>query len=302
MNMSKEELSQYLKQSLDMALQLNGESSYTNAFTVVVVDDGFHFIPRLPCTFVINNRLYQDIYQIASTALFPRFTLLQQNSPHVVALDTEDIHVQRALKFSWMTGITKRLTIPSIKNFVDQVPKNHIPITENITLNLDDVTSILVAGNSGSGKSYLLTYLLHMLHANSTLLVVDPKRDSPSRWCRDNDVPCLAPSTSRNKNDYLSTVSSELNKCLDLILERQTVLFNNPQAKFVSHTIVIDELLALSDGTAKNVKEAFFSQLMQISLLGRATKVHLLLVSQRLDHSALPIACREQANVLIQVG
>ena len=65
---------------------------------------------------------------------------------------------------------------------------------------------------------------------------------------------------------------------------------------------MIDELLALSEGVAKPIKEAFFSLLSQISLLGRATKCHLLLVSQRFDNNALPISVREQLNVLIQVG
>ncbi|EMB77443.1 putative FtsK/SpoIIIE family protein [Streptococcus mutans 11VS1] len=56
--------------------------------------------------------------------------------------------------------------------------------------------------------------------------------------------------------------------------------------------------------TAKLWKKAssFFSLLSQIALLGRATKVHLFLVSQRFDHTSIPISVREQLNVLIQIG
>lgn len=97
-------------------------------------------------------------------------------------------------------------------------------------------------------------------------------------------------------------MNNELSQCLGLIQKRQQVLYNNPQADLEHFTVVIDELLALSDGVAKPIKEAFFSLLSQISLLGRATKVHLLLVSQRFDNNAIPISCREQINVLIQVG
>lgn len=42
--------------------------------------------------------------------------------------------------------------------------------------------------------------------------------------------------------------------------------------------------------------------LSQIALLGRATKVHLLLVSQRFDFNTIPVSVREQLNVLIQIG
>ncbi|MCM3269014.1 hypothetical protein [Paenibacillus elgii] len=76
---------------------------------------------------------------------------------------------------------------------------------------------------------------------------------------------------------------------MELIHQRQQVLYNNPQADFEHFTVVIDELLALSD-VAKPIKEAFFSLLSQISLLGRTSKVHLLLVSQRFDRLLLPLA------------
>lgn len=65
---------------------------------------------------------------------------------------------------------------------------------------------------------------------------------------------------------------------------------------------MIDEVLALAEGVNKTIKDAFFSLLSQIALLGRATKVHLLLVSQRFDHQTIPVSVREQLNVLIQIG
>ena len=89
---------------------------------------------------------------------------------------------------------------------------------------------------------------------------------------------------------------------LNLIHERQRLLYDNPQHPFTHHTFVIDEVLALSEGTNKAVKEAFFSLLSQIALLGRATKVHLLLVSQRFDYNYIPVSVREQLSVLIQIG
>ncbi|MEA5738313.1 cell division protein FtsK, partial [Salmonella enterica subsp. enterica serovar Virginia] len=89
---------------------------------------------------------------------------------------------------------------------------------------------------------------------------------------------------------------------MNIIQKRQAILYDNPDHKFTHLTVVIDEVLALSEGVNKIIKESFYSLLSQISLLGRTTKVHLLLVSQRFDHSAIPVSVREQANVLIQIG
>ncbi|EQC95555.1 hypothetical protein LLT3_14315, partial [Lactococcus cremoris subsp. cremoris TIFN3] len=89
---------------------------------------------------------------------------------------------------------------------------------------------------------------------------------------------------------------------MNIIYKRQEILYDNPRHPFSHLTIVIDEVLALSEGTNKNIKDSFFSLISQIALLGRATKVHLLLVSQRFDYQSIPVSVREQLNVLIQIG
>ncbi|QYA46067.1 cell division protein FtsK (plasmid) [Macrococcoides bohemicum] len=300
--MNKKELEAYLLQSLNMALQINGETSYTNSFDVQVKDEGFFFIPRLPASYIVDNELYQKIYLISNAVLYPEFTLLKQAGIYFVPLDTKDIHVKRALFFPWKKGISKRLIINNIDFFIKNSPMNTIPIMENFSIDLDNITSIGIAGNSGSGKSYMLTYLLYVLKNISELIIVDPKFDLPSRWARDNNVRVIAPNKNRSKSDFVSAVNNELSKCLDLILQRQQILYDNPSAKFEHFIVVIDEVLALSDGVSKPIKESFFSLLSQISLLGRASNVHLLLVSQRFDNNAIPISVREQMNVLIQVG
>ena len=300
--MTNSELEGYLLQALNMALQINGETSYTNSFDVRVADEGFYFVPRLPASYVVDNELYQKIYLISNAVLYPDFTLLKQAGAYFVPLKTDDIHVKRALFFPWIKGISKRLIIRDIDEYVAKLPVNKVPVMESFEFNLNKVTSIAIAGNSGSGKSYALTYFLCVLKKSSRLVIVDPKFDMPSRWGKENNVKVIAPSDNRNKSDFVSSVNAELSQCLELIHQRQQVLYNNPQADFEHYTVVIDEVLALSDGVAKPIKEAFFSLLSQISLLGRASKVHLLLVSQRFDNNAIPISCREQINVLIQVG
>lgn len=302
--MTTKELSQFLLQSLNMGLGalMQGETSYTNSFDIKIKADGFLFIPRLPAGYIIDDELYQKIFLIANASLYPRFTLLKQNSAYFLALDTDDIHVQRGLFFPWKKGVSERLVIPDLERFSKDQEKNIIPIMKNLSLDYSKVTSFAIAGNSGSGKSYALTYFLSLLKSFSDLIIVDPKFDTPSRWARENRIPVIHPEKNRSKSDFVSEINEKLSSCLTLIQQRQEILYTNPDHQFRHMTIVIDEVLALSEGVNKTIKDSFFALLSQIALLGRATRVHLLLVSQRFDHQTIPISVREQLNVLIQIG
>lgn len=302
--MTKKELEQYLLQSLNMGLGsiMQGETSYTNSFDCKVMEEGFLFLPRLPASYIIDDDLYQKIFLIANASLYPRFTLLKQNSAYFMALETDDIHVQRGLFFPWRVGISERLIISDLEEFSDNQKGYLIPIMKNLTLDYNKVTSMAIAGNSGSGKSYALTYFLSLLKNISDLIIVDPKFDTPSRWAREHSIPVLHPQKNRSKSDFVSEINENLSNCLNLIQQRQEILYDNPDHKFKHLTIVIDEVLALSEGVNKTIKDSFFSLLAQVCLLGRATSIHLLLVSHRYDHNTIPISVREQLNVLIQIG
>lgn len=302
--MTNRELGQYLLQSLNMGLGsiMQGETSYTNSFDCKIMEEGFLFLPRLPAGYIIDDELYQKIFLIANAALYPRFTLLKQNSAYFMALDTDDIHVQRGLFFPWKKGIAKRLVIPDLEDFSTFQKDNLIPIMKNLILNYNKVTHIAIAGNSGAGKSYALIYFLSILKNISEMIIIDPKFDLPARFGKEYNLPVLSPKRNRSKSDFVSEINENLSACLNLIQQRQEILFDNPNHQFDHLTIVIDEVLALSEGVNKTIKDSFFSLLSQIALLGRATKVHLFLVSQRFDHTSIPISVREQLNVLIQIG
>lgn len=258
--MNSVQLNPYLLQSLNMALGslIQGETSYTNSFDVKVEKEGFYFIPRLPAGYIIDDDLYQKIFLIANASLFPRYTLLKQNSAYFVPLDTEDIHVQRALFFPWKVGISKRLIIPDLDQFSNSQVGMTIPIMANLKVDYNKVTSIAIAGNSGSGKSYSLTYFLTMIKPISDLILIDPKFDTPSRWAKINKVKVIHPEMNRSKSDFVSEINEALSSSLNIINQRQVILYENPDHKFTHLTVVIDEVLAISEGVNKAVKEAFF--------------------------------------------
>ena len=268
--MTTKELAQYLLQALNMGLGsiMQGETSYTNSFDIKIMQDGFLFIPRLPSGYIIDDDLYQKIFLIANAALYPRYTVLKQNSAYFLALETHDIHVQRGLFFPWKEGISERLVISDLDKFTIKQKNSNIPIMKNLTLDFDKVTSIAIAGNSGSGKSYALTYFLSLLKNFSDLIIVDPKFDTPSRWARENGIAVIHPQRNRSKSDFVSEINENLSSCLNLIQERQEILYDNSDQEFKHLTIVIDEVLALSEGVNKTIKESFFSLLSQVALSG----------------------------------
>lgn len=300
--MDNTELEKYLTQSINMALAVDGETSYTNSFSVEVEENGFHFIPRIPASYLINNELYFRIFVIVNVALFPNYTVLKQNSAYFVALNTEDVHIQRSLFFPWKKGISERLVIPDLKKFAQKNQSSQIPIMKNLVVDYNKVTGICISGNSGSGKSYFLSYLLEILNTISRLIIVDPKFDSPSRWARNHGLEVIHPESNRSKSDFVSQVNDALSSVLQIIYERQGILYENPDHEFEHLTVVIDEVLALTEGVNKQIKESFMSLLSTIALLGRATNCHLVLVSQRFEFNAVPVSVREQCNMLVQVG
>lgn len=300
--MEHSKIEKYLNQALNMALSINGESTYTNSFFVEVKEDGFLFVPRTPAGYLIDYDLYQKIFIIANASLYPRYTLLKQNSAYFVPLQTEDIHVQRALFFPWFKGISERLVISSLTVYVKENQTARINIMKNLSIDYNKVTGIIIAGNSGSGKSYFLTYLLETLSTISELIIVDPKFDSPSRWAKIHGIAVIHPESNRSKSDFVSQVNDSLSSVLSIIYQRQEILYENPAHEFEHLTVVIDEVLALSEGVNKQIKDSFMSLLSSIALLGRATRCHLVLVSQRFDFNAVPVSVREQANVLVQIG
>lgn len=302
--MDKKALEQYLLQSLNMGLgsSIQGETSYTNSFDIKITAEGFIFIPRLPASHIIDDELYQKIFLIANASLYPRYTLLKQNSAFFIALDTDDIHVQRGLFFPWKLGISERIVIPDLEEFSENQKGNLIPIMKNLSIDYNKVTSMAIAGNSGSGKSYALTYFLTLLKNFSDLIIVDPKFDTPSRWARENGFPVLHPQRNRSKSDFVSEINEHLSSCLNLIHQRQEILYDNPDHKFRHFTVVIDEMLALSEGVNKTIRDSFFSLISEIALLSRSSNVHLCMVGQRFDHTSIPVSVREQLNVLIQIG
>lgn len=308
-NLTAKEWENILTQAQNLALSSSSSeetSSYNGSFEIVVKKGGFAFIPRVPASYVIDNALYENIFKIANTVCFPFYTVVKKPTMNLIEWNSNDFHKKRALWFDWVP-VNKRAHIT--QQYMYQNETHFIPVMTHFFVSYDRVTSCLIAGNSGSGKSYFLSYLLDSLHMNhenkdriSELFVVDPKKDSPARWCKSKGVDCVFPTKEGATSDFVADVTEALSRFVRIIYDRQNQLYTCPLLQFPNVTIVIDELLVLTENIPKKIKDSFFAMLSTISLMGRSTNVKLILVSQRFDATVIPVVVRQQANLKIQLG
>ncbi|WP_370516584.1 helicase HerA domain-containing protein [Granulicatella sp. zg-ZJ] len=299
----------YLTKILNTALPLNGENSYTNSYSIQLEknDKGFFFIPHLPVSYPIDRKLYFQIADICSAVLYPYKTLLVQNNAYFTPYNVKDPNLARAFFFPWIDGIPTRLEIERLNRFIEtSVKEEKIPImANNVSLNMNEVVHMAISGSSGSGKSYFVEYLIRCLHSfTDQIVLVDPKMADIFILGKELRLETLSPHRGSNLNSFITDVNELLGRAINMIYERQEMLLKNPKANFKRSYIIIDELLALVQGSPKQARETFAQLLGTIALLGRATKTSLILISQRFDAPAFGgnLAVREQINCSVILG
>ena len=306
---NKYELEQFILRNLNNALNINDESSYLNSFDIKVLsnDTGFLFIPNLPVSYPIDTKLYFDLYAICSGILYPFKTLLTQNNAYFISYDTTNENQARAFFFPWIDGIPKRLKIGNLQTFIkEKVSEKHIPIMSNtVSIDMTKVVHLAISGSSGSGKTHFVQYLIHCLKSiTNQIICIDPKLSDIFLLAKELNLEVFSPIKGSNLNSFITEVNELLARIIHKIYERQETLLTKPETQFERIYIVIDELLALVQGSSKQAREAFSQLLGTIALLGRQTNISLILLSQRFDATAFGgnTAVREQINCIFILG
>ncbi len=306
---NKFELEQFILRNLNNALNINDESSYLNSFDIKVLsnDTGFLFTPNLPVSFSLSKKLYFDILAIFAGILYPYKTLLPQNNAYFVPYDTRNPNMARAFFFPWLDGIPTRLKIDNLQTFIkEKVSEKHIPLMENnVGIDMTKVVHIAISGSSGQGKTHFVQYLIYCLKSiTNQIICIDPKLSDIYLLAKELNLEVFSPTKGSNLNSFITEVNELLARIINKIYERQEILLTKPDIKFERIYIVIDELLALVQGSSKQAREAFSQLLGTIALLGRQTNISLILLSQRFDATAFGgnTAVREQINCIVILG
>jgi S-DNA-T family DNA segregation ATPase FtsK/SpoIIIE len=151
-------------------------------------------------------------------------------------------------------------------------------------LPLENLTSCITVGESGAGKSNFLNMiifsLLHNFNYIDKLDFIDLKGVELSRYKLNNTT-----FTDNLEQVYklLEELKNEMNNRFAQMKEKGDLIY---QGKY--RICLIDEIGTISTHYDKKLKENIFNNLIEIGQKGRASKVLLLVFSQKIDSTNIP--------------
>ncbi|EAD7632638.1 DUF87 domain-containing protein [Listeria monocytogenes] len=193
-------------------------------------------------------------------------------------------------------SITSRITIGEV------IAKDgQVKLMDNVYWAYDSLPHMLIAGGTGSGKSYfILTLIEALLHTNSKLYILDPKNADLA------DLEIVMDNVYYNKDDMLA--------CIDCfyasMLTRSKEMKNHPNYKtgqnyayleLPAQFLIFDEYVAFMDMLGKESTKVI-DKLKQIVMLGRQAGFFLILACQRPDAKYFSDGIRDNFHFRVALG
>ena len=147
-----------------------------------------------------------------------------------------------------------------------------------------DLTSAICCGESGSGKSNFLNLIILSLLHNSQYLeklhFIDLKGVELSRYKLNNTT---FTDKLEGTNELLEELKCDMNKRFQEMKQKGDLIYDGKY-----RICLIDEIGTISTHHDKKLKEQIFNNLIEIGQKGRASKVLLLIFSQKIDSTNIP--------------
>ena len=151
-------------------------------------------------------------------------------------------------------------------------------------LPLKDLTSSICCGESGAGKSNFLNMIIFSLLHNSSYIedlhFIDLKGVELSRYKLNNTT---FTDNIGETNKLLEELKNEMNKRFQEMKEKGDLIYDGKY-----RICLIDEIGTIATHHDKKLKEQVFNNLIEIGQKGRASKVILLIFSQKIDSTNIP--------------
>lgn len=151
-------------------------------------------------------------------------------------------------------------------------------------LPLENLTSSITVGESGAGKSNFLNMLIFSLLHNSSYIehlhFIDLKGVELSRYKLNNTT---FTDNLEETNKLLEELKNEMNKRFAEMKEKGDLIYNGKY-----RICLIDEIGTIATHHDKKLKEQIFNNLIELGQKGRASKVLLLIFSQKIDSTNIP--------------
>ncbi|HBI2014805.1 TPA: DUF87 domain-containing protein [Enterococcus faecalis] len=211
----------------------------------------------------------------------------------LVEKDLHDSYIEYVLLYD---TIANRISIDEV------VAENgYLKLMETVYWAYDSLPHMLIAGGTGSGKSYfILTIIEALLQTNANLYVLDPKNADLA------DLAIVLPNVYSKKDDMIRCI----NKFYDDMLVRNQEMKQHPNYKtgenyaylnLPANFLIFDEYVAFMDMLGREGNEVL-SKLKQIVMLGRQSGFFLILACQRPDAKYLGDGIRDQFHFRVALG
>lgn len=173
-------------------------------------------------------------------------------------------------------------------------PKGYISLSKRSKWDYINKPHLLLGGNSGTGKSYLLFSIIHKIMREApkhSIYICDGKFDELEQVTTNYfKLPMVATSIDDIKL-YIESVE-------ELMEQRYASKSKNNDAIF----LIIDEFAALSLVIDKKEWQLLNKKIKNIILKGRSANIHILIAMQRASSDSIDLAIRDNTAVKIGLG
>lgn len=176
-----------------------------------------------------------------------------------------------------------------------------LKLMESVYWAYDSLPHMLIAGGTGSGKSYfILTIIEALLQTNAKLHILDPKNADLA------DLATVIPNVYYQKEEMLACINCFYGE----MMARSEEMKQHPNYQtgqnyaaldLPASFLIFDEYVAFMDMLGRENLEVM-SKLKQIVMLGRQAGFFLILACQRPDAKYLADGIRDQFNFRVALG
>ncbi|MGX7417881.1 FtsK/SpoIIIE domain-containing protein [Carnobacterium gallinarum] len=208
----------------------------------------------------------------------------------------------KILKESYVEYVLLYDTIASRIHITDvQATNRTLRLMDNLYWSYDTLPHMLVAGGTGSGKTYfILTIIEALLKNNANIYILDPKNADLA------DLEAVMPNVYYKKEDMIACLNqfyedmmarNEAMKLMEGYKTGENYAYLNLPANF----LVFDEYTSFMEMIGRESIEVM-SKLKQVVMLGRQSGFFLILACQRPDAKHLGDGIRDNFNFRVALG
>lgn len=266
---------------------------------------------------VKNRQSYKDLY-------FPKFYIKQAKKQIVIYIRLDGSRFQKdfleldsKLEYTFNIELKDKQVIDEFVVYTleqfslrdrlnfsdDNVEDNKLKLMENVTWEFRKSPHGLIVGGTGSGKSYLIFYLIkEILKKGYYLNIIDPKisdltklgyisKNNLVRYEKEDVINLLDDVTDEMDSRYKEMLATSDNFGEDYVAYGMKPYF-----------LIFDELLAFMSILDNKEKKEVMAKLTNIVVKGRQAGVFVIFATQRPDTDVLDGKVRDQLGLRIALG